>query len=110
MTNTTPDPSLDPVLEEYVMKNIIRSIDKTETRTIINKSIVSMKIYEVYICSVIYEKNSYSQEIYNEILVVNGHNVCSLSSNSLEKVFCLGVFVVCLCWGKANDIANAVKC
>ena len=35
MTNTTPDTSLDPVLEEYVIKNIIRSIDKTETRAII---------------------------------------------------------------------------
>ena len=31
MTSSTPDPSLDPVLEGYVKKNIIRSIEKTET-------------------------------------------------------------------------------
>ena len=51
MTSSTPDPSLDPVLEEYIKKNIIRSIEKTERRTIINKIIVPMKMYEVCICT-----------------------------------------------------------
>lgn len=54
MTSSTPDPSLDPVLEEYVKKNIIRSIEKTETWTLINKIIVPMKMYEVCICTVLY--------------------------------------------------------
>lgn len=54
MTSSTPDPSLDPVLEEYVKKNIIRSIEKTETGTIINKIIVPMQMYEVCICTALY--------------------------------------------------------
>ena len=56
MTSSTPDPSLDPVLEGYVKKNIIRSIEKTETWTLINKIIVPMKMYEVCICTVSYTR------------------------------------------------------